>query len=121
MAREIKINRVNKATQFLIKAECQRILVNITSEETVEPSRSWIDAVLDSLQLHFKKPICVSKVRNDACSLQRLMGFYSTHEAIILACLPQLLFSVVKTMLSTTYRGKVLVNDPHELNFSSYI
>ena len=117
IARDIKISRINAASQFLIKTECTTLLKNIVTEETLEPSRSWINGALEELQLELKKPVYIDGVRKDACSLQRLVNFYLQYADIIRAVPAQLLFGGDETMLSTTYRGKVLVTseEPHEM------
>ena len=117
MARDIKITRINKASQFLIRCKCTNLLKNIVVDETLEPSRAWINSILEELELSLEKPVYIDSIRIDSASLQRLVHFYTTFENTIRACPPQLLFGGDETMLSTTYRGKVLVSvgEPHQL------
>ena len=53
IARDIKFTRINTASRFLIQTECT----------TLEPSRSWINGVLEELQLELKKPVYIDGVR----------------------------------------------------------
>ena len=48
-----KFTRINTASRFLIQTECT----------TLEPSRSWINGVLEELQLELKKTVYIDGVR----------------------------------------------------------
>ena len=111
IAREIKVSRISKAIIFLLKCNCSKIAETLSSEDEIEPSRSWINSVLEDVQLQFKKPVYVDSERADACSAQRLINFYINNKEIIQNCPIQLLLGADETMLNTTYRGKVLVTD----------
>ena len=111
MARQLRINRLVKASNFLIKCDCIKILNSLIHEET-EPSRSWINTILEEVSLKFTKPIYVETVRADACSLiNRLINFYTTYADIIRRCPIELLFGMDETMINSKFKGKVLIPD----------
>lgn len=113
MARELKLSRLHKACNFLIKCNCPTILASLNKEET-EPSRSWINSILEDVSLQFSTPIYVETARADACSLRRLINFYSTHEELIKQCPASLLFGADETMINGKFKGKVLIAQENE-------
>ena len=113
MARELKIKRLNNACNFLIRCDCLKILDSLIGEET-EPSRSWINSILEEVSLKFTKPIYVETVRADACSLRRLIHFYHTYADIIKVCPVPLLFGMDETMINSKFKGKVLISDDND-------
>ena len=111
IVREIKVIRCTNAGKFLKAANCPKLYNELLQIETTEPTRSWINHVLEKAQMHFKKPIYIDEDRMDFCSLRRIMDFYSKYETLIKQCPLPLLFGADETMLDTTFRGKVLVSD----------
>ena len=116
-AREIKTERIRKGVKFLLKCKCQKLAQTIADNEPLEPSRSWVNAQLEELQISLKKPVYIDAARRDACSKQRLVSFYEKHSQLISETPPELILGADETMLSTTYRGKVLTFDeePHQM------
>ena len=113
-ARELRENRLKNAIEFLNKCRCPRIAESIVFMEDIEPSRSWINEVVEKLNIHLQKPIYIDSDRRDACSRDRLINFYITFRDIITRTHRCLLFGADETMMNTTYRGKVLLPDDDE-------
>lgn len=113
IARGLKLTRLLKATELLEKCSCQKLLYTLQAEAT-EPTRSWVNSILEELQLKFTTPIYVETVRADACSLQVLIEFYQNNEEIIKQCPIELLFGVDETMINSKFKGKVLIQEEND-------
>lgn len=113
-ARELREKRLAKAIQFLMLCHCPKIAESIVYYENTEPSRSWINEVVEKLSIRLQKPIYIDVDRRDACSRDRLVNFYLKFKTIISETPKCLLFGADETMMSTTYRGKILLPDDDE-------
>ena len=113
-ARELRERRLARAIQFLLLCKCPHIAESVAYLDDIELSRSWINETVDKLNIHLQKPIYIDVDRRDACSRTRLVNFYLKYREYIVRTPKCLLFGADKTMMNTTYRGKILLPDDEE-------
>ena len=117
-AREIRERRLASAVQFSLLCHCPKIASSIAYYEDTEPTRSWINEIIEKLSIKLQKPIYIDTDRREASSRDRLINFYLKYKDIISRTPKCLLFGADETMMSTTYRGKILLPDgdePHSI------
>lgn len=114
---DLKTSRISKATLFLWKIGCKKLALSIGSEETIEPTRPWVNDTVKEIGMQLKSPIYLDADRVNTGNLRKLISFYEQHEQLIENCPFQLMFGADETMLDTTLRGKLIVDlsDPHPI------
>ena len=117
LAVDIKTARLTKAALFLWKIGCKKLAVSLKDEETVEPTRSWVNEEVKKIGMQLQSPLYIDSDRINTGYLGKLIPFYENNEEIITQCPIPLMFGADETMLDTTLRGKLIVDivDPHPI------
>ena len=115
LAVDLKTARLTKAAMFLWKIGCKKLALELRNEETVEPTRSWVNDEVKKIGMQLESPLYIDSDRMNKGYLVTLIPFYENNEELITQCPPSLIFGADETMLDTTLRGKLIVDfvDPH--------
>ena len=110
----LKTSRILMASQFLRFIHCHKIATTFSDDFDLEPSRQWINTVIEKLDLSLESTQTIDEARWDSCSKNIIKNFYRTYRAVIEACPRPLLFGADETMLKSVMRGKVLSTKEHD-------
>ena len=111
---EIKTTRLILASKFLKFINCKKISSTFSNDTDLEPTRQWINLVLEKLGLTLETPQEIEEHRWENCSKNLIKHFFTIHRELIEACPAPLLFGADETMLKSIMKGKVLTTKEHD-------
>lgn len=108
-ATRLKGERLAYGIQFLSEIQCTELSQKLADNVVYTPSRSWLNAVLDDLEMYIRSRRLVDTKRLEGCSYQVIDSFYAAFGSKIQTTDPNLIFTADETQLETKSRRKAVV------------
>lgn len=108
-AYRLKTARILKAILFLSKTKSYFSVDQIRENGVEEPTRQWINGVLNDLNSHIINRRAIDPKRLESCSFDTIHSFFSQFGQFIQSFAPELTFGADETMLKPTVKSKAVV------------
>ena len=106
---KLKKNRIMNAIKFLFEIGCPQMSHDLSLAEIKSPSRSWLNATVEKLDLHIANRRNIDLNRLLCCNSEVITQFFVCYTNLLRSYPPSLIFSADETMLKGVNTSKVVV------------
>ena len=110
-AAHLKLKRYEKASKVLNMLQCTKKAEEIAQTMVYEPSRSWVNGILENIDSKLAVPLVLESKRFMYCSRRILQKYHHVLSSAVAGTVPALIWTADETMIDLNRRKKVIIPD----------